>query len=183
MGWVAVDPLLLAGPRPAFGPPLSDETPRSGAARPDHPLIAWLERQRSGGTARDEAETVAKRLARALAERYRLARTFGGVPAGLPVGPSPAQWASVYEAARTATDATALRRDLFEGTDAICKPRAENWTDQFRDEAGLRSFHDWFRDAAADAAATVAALRLFGREAQRIAQREYGRGGREEGTT
>jgi hypothetical protein len=148
-------------------------------AKPDHPLIAWLEGQAGGGKRRGAAEERAKELAEALGARYRLARAYAGVPDVLPIGPSPAQWGSVYEAARLAQDIADLRRTLFGGDRAICKPRGENWQDQFRDDQGVRSFHDWFQGVAQAADLTVEALRRFGREAQRIAQSQHGRSDRQ----
>ena len=168
---VSVDPQLLAGPAPVVAP---------GAS---HPLITWLTAGQAGSATRSAAEQQAQAQAKALAERYRLARAFIGLAANQPIGPSPAQWGSIYERARTADDLVALRQALFAGDDALCKPRGEGWRDQFRDETGdetaIRSFFDWFQAVATDQLQSVQALRVFGREAQRIAQREYGRAGHE----
>lgn len=177
LGRVCVDPKLLATPHPKFDKPINLPEQRQGSSKPqDDPLIRWLERQQSGGRSRREAEVEAKTQKQALAERYRLARAFAGVPSHIPVGPSPAQWGSVYEAARTATDRAALIAALFDGNNAICKHTGENWRDQLRDDEGVCSFRDWFKDSAVAGLTSVAAFRLFGREAQRIAQVEYRRG-------
>lgn len=184
LGRVCLDPRLLATAQPAFDPAIADRMPAVAAPRPPaNPLIVWLEGQRSGSTARRAAEVEAKAQAKALESRYRLAHAYAGIPDGLPVGPSPAQWGNVYEAARTATDRNALRAALFDGANAICKEIGENWKDQFRDDQGVRTFRNWFKDTALAGLTSLQALRLFGREAQRIAQRAHGRGDRQERQT
>ena len=135
----------------------------------------WLTSGQAGSATRGAAEQQAREQTKALAERYRLARAFIGLAANQPIGPSPTQWGSLYERARTADDLTTLRRTLLEGDDAICKPCGEGWQDPFRDETGVRSFFDWFQVVATDQLESVQALRFFGREAQRIAQLEHGR--------
>jgi CRISPR-associated protein Csx10 len=179
LGRVCLDPQLMATLRPDFADPFEGESSAQPAPRPEHPLIAWLEGQTTGGATRRAAEEQSKALARELSRRYSLARAYAGIPDALPIGPSPAQWGSVYEAARTANDIAALRRTLFEGDNAVCKPRGENWQDQFRDGAGVRSFRDWFHYAVQGQGITVETLRRFGREAQRIAQGQHGRGDRQ----
>jgi hypothetical protein len=178
LGRVCIDPILLAGARPSFAEPIKPAKPgeQETAAPPDEPLIRWLERQQSGSESRSAAEVEAKAQSKALAACYRLARTFTGVPEHVPVGPSPAQWGSVYEAARTAINRADLFAALFDDDNAICKQNGENWREQFRDDEGVRTFRDWFRDSGAHRLTSVAAFRLFGREAQRIAQAEYRRG-------
>ncbi len=178
LGCVCVDPALLATSRPAFGEVIEPESAPARVERPSHPLVRWLEAQGRRGGDRGQAEAVAKDLAGELKRRYSLARTYAGVPQHLSVGPSPAQWGSVYEAARNANDIAALRRTLFEGDNAVCKPRGENWQDQFRDDQGVRRFRDWLQGVVQGGDITVEALRRFGREAQRIAQREHGGGDR-----
>lgn len=179
LGRLCPNPALLVGERPHFGAPIQASTAKPPPARPGHPLVAWLEGQAGGGKQRSAAERQAKYLAAELSRRYALARAYAGVPDGLPIGPSPAQWGSVYEAARRSSDLAGLRRALFEGNGAICKPRGENWQDQFCDDQGVRSFRDWFHGVAQAADLTVETLRRFAREAQRIAQREHGRGERQ----
>lgn len=179
LGRLCLNPALLADATPGFGKPIQTGTAESPPARPNHPLVDWLARQAGAGKTRSDAEAGAKALARELHLRYALARAYAGIPDGLPIGPSPAQWGSVYEAARLARDIAALRRTLFDGDGAICKPKGENWQDQFRDDQGVRSFRDWFKDVAQAADLTVETLRRFAREAQRIAQCEHGRGERQ----
>jgi len=179
LGQVSVDPQLLAGPAPVFAAPMTTQ-PTGAPVTPgaSHPLIAWLAAGQAGSATRSAAEQQARGQAKALVERYRLARAFIGLAANQPIGPSPAQWGSVYERARTADDLVAIQQALFAGDNALCKPCGEGWQDRFRDETGVRSFFDWFQ-AATDQLESVQALRFFGREAQRIAQREHGRAGYE----
>lgn len=184
LGQVSVDPQLLAGPAPVFAAPTTAQpTEAPVAPGASHPLITWLTAGQAGSATRSAAEQQARAQAKALAECYRLARAFIGLAANQPIGPSPAQWGTIYERARTASALAELRQALFEGNDALCKPPGEGWQDRFRNETGVRSFFDWFQAAATDQLQSVQALRVFGREAQRIAQREHGRAGHERTST
>jgi hypothetical protein len=184
LGWLVPDPLLLgrAEPEfaPAFKPKEGQETPPLRPAHSD--LLDWLEAGTKGATDRSTAEGTARGFRDALKERYRLARAFAGVPDTLPIGPSPAQWGTVYEAARTADSQQLdqLKGKLFGGTNPICKPVGEGWQDQFRDDRGVRSFFAWFSSQFdGTPQPTVAAIRFFSREALRVAQGVHGRVERE----
>lgn len=178
LGWVSLDPSLLSAPQPSFAAPKAAEEVEAEAkaepVRPNHPLILWLEAEYRRGQGRQADEQASRNLRDALDRRYQLARRYAGVPEHLPIGPSPAQWGTIYEAARThdSGDLAGLKKRLFEGADALCKPQAENWQDQFRDEKEIRSFHDWFKETAENLP-SVQALRLFAREAQRVAAKHY----------
>jgi len=175
LGWVSVDPKLLAKPEPAFSE-CRDSTDSQSTSRPNHPLIAWLEAERKQEIGRRADEQQTQSLREALNERYRLARAYAGVPEHLPIGPSPAQWGTLYEAVRKddSQDLDGLRARLFVGNNALCKAAGENWQDPFFDDQGLRTFFDWFK-AAAETLPSVQALRLFTREAQRVAGCHHGR--------
>lgn len=175
LGWVSVDPQLLAQPEPVFGEcrhTLESQPP----SRPAHPLIAWLEVEQGGGERRRVAETQVQDLRKKLEHCYDQARRYAGVLEHLPIGPSPAQWGTLYEVARQddSQDLAGLRMRLFVGNNALCKAAGENWQDQFFDDQGVRTFFDWFK-AAAETLPSVQALRLFTREAQRVAGRHHGR--------
>ncbi len=176
LGQLSVAPRLLAKAEPTFVAHLpSRATGTPVAPATSHPLIEWLITGQESSATRSAAEQQARKQAKALAESYRLARAFIGLAVNQPIGPSPAQWGSIYERVRTADALATLRQALFEGDDAICKPHGEGWQDRFRDTVGVRSFFDWFRVVAAEQLESVQAFRFFGREAQRIAQREQGR--------
>lgn len=180
LGRVCLDPRLLSAATPDFEAQIT--TASAGpepAPRPNHPLITWLETGRQRGTERSAAERQAKRLTPELANRYRLARAFAGVADDLPIGPSPAQWGTVYEHARVADDLAALKQALTTGENAVCKPTGEGWQDQFRDASGIRCFADWFRGAL-DELDSLHAVRAFAREAQRTAKQAGGRDYRQE---
>lgn len=176
LGQVCIDPAWLHADPPRFAPPIEASGPPKLPRPADDALICWLEARAAGGATQRAAEQAAKQQARALAERYAAARAYNGTASQLPIGPSPAQWGSVYEAARQAGDRDGLRAALFDGTDAICKPTGENWQTSLRDDAGVRSFRDWFESSGFPALTSVDAVRRFARAAQRIAQREYRRG-------
>ncbi|WP_295888515.1 hypothetical protein [uncultured Thiohalocapsa sp.] len=176
LGRVCIDPELLADANgdatPVFAPAVSAQ-PKPAPSRPDDPLITWLERRRRSGAARRAAERAARAQALELARICRLARAYGAVPDHLPVGPSPAQWGSVLELARTQSSLNAARAALFDGADAICRAAAEGWQDRFRDAGGERSIRDWLRDSALPSLPDIAALRLFAHAAQAVAGTEH----------
>lgn len=175
LGRVSIDPVLFGSGHPCFAKAFAPDKRQPAPKPANDPLIRWLEDQQAGSKSRGDAEVEAKKQKRALGKRYQLARTFAAVPAHVPIGPSPGQWGSVYDAARTATSRAELLAALFDGDNAICKENGENWRDQLRDSQGVCTFRDWFRDSATTGLTSVAAFRLFAREAQRIAQTEYRR--------
>ncbi|MFB1487668.1 MULTISPECIES: hypothetical protein [unclassified Thiocapsa] len=182
LGRVAVAPALLSAAVPVFDTlPHTETTVRESVERPDHPLIDWLQGSQQLGAERRMAEKQARVLALQLERRYQLARAFSGLAVNLPVGPSPAQWGTVYEQARVATDLAKLRGSLFDGGNAVCKPKGEGWQDQFRDESVILTFADWFQAASVELN-SLHAFRAFGREAQRAAKQVGGRDQRLEGT-
>lgn len=184
LGWLCLNPVLLGDAQPRFSPRVPLPSPPV-AARPDDPLIAWLEASRAAGDSRDRLAARVREQRTQLRNIYQAARAFSGIPPDQPCGPSTAQWGSVYEYLRQADSSdtqenlAAIERDLFEGPNALCKGQAEGWQDSFGDTQGLRNFRDWFR-ASVPALASVAALRLFTREAMRVAQGEKGRSHRQE---
>lgn len=178
LGRVWVNPPLLSGPEVELRQPvIQDERSVAAIPRPDLPLIRWLEAQRDAGKARRDAEEQARKLFEDLEERYRLARTYAGLGDETPIGPSPSQWGSVLAKAKKAGNREDLRRKLFEGDDAVCKPRGEGWQDAFRDGVGLRSFQGWLES---ELPANLDAIRAFARRAMELARREHGRAARQE---
>lgn len=176
LGWVSINPELLARKEPQFAAPI-DAPSVEEPSRPEHPLIAWLEAEQGGDTHRREAENQVKDLRKELEKCYNLARRYAGVPEHLPIGPSPAQWGTIYEVARNhdSRDLAGLKQRIFnDGDNALCKAKGENWQDPFRDTQGLGTFFDWFKTKA-EALSSVQTLRLFTREAQRVASRQHGR--------
>ncbi len=174
LGWVSVDPALLATAQPVFASAIPAASVKSEPSEPqDAPLIAWLKAERGEDKVLREAEKRTRAAGTNLKKCYELARAYAGVPAHLPIGPSKAQWGSVYEKARAEDSANFdwLKRDLFEGANPVCKPAGEGWQDAFRDDAGVRNFCAWFSDAI-DTLKTVQTVRLFAREAMRVADRE-----------
>jgi hypothetical protein len=182
LGWLVPDPLLLGQAEPQFAPAVEPKEGQKPPSQPVHPLLEWLKAGTKGANDRSTAEGAARRYRDELKERYRLARAFSGVPDTLPIGPSPAQWGSVYETARMeeSQQLEQLKGKLFGGTNPICKPTGDGWQDQFRDDQGVRKFHEWFKSLFDQAPPpTVAAMRFFAREALRVAQGVHGRGERE----
>jgi CRISPR-associated protein Csx10 len=174
LGWVSVNPQLLATAQPKFASAISAAPASLAPKRPkNESLIVWLEQQQTDDQARSADEHSVREYRNELKRRYGLARAYAGVPDHLPIGPSKAQWGSVYEQARMEDSANfaKLKRELFDGTNAICKPEGEGWQDVFRDAAGVRKFRDWLI-VTVDALATVHKVRLFAREAIRVADRE-----------
>ena len=184
LGWLCVNPALLANAQPSFALRIQ-ASPTASPPPPDAPLIRWLAAGRDDLINRNRLEAGVRQHRNLLKDTYRLARTFSGIPPDQPCGPSNAQWGSIYEYLRQADSAetpenlAGIERHLFEGGNALCKEQAEGWQDCFRDAQGPRTFRDWFR-ATVQGLQSVPALRLFTREAMRVAQGEKGRGQRQE---
>lgn len=178
LGQVSVNPRLLAKETPEFAPAIRLATAVSAPSHPEPPLIAWLKAQHTEDDQRRHAEKVASAQQERLKECYRLARIYAGVPEHLAIGPSPAQWGSIYEAARNADtdDFNALKKLLFADATmpAVCRQEGEGWQDEFCDtqDNKIRSFYRWFKDLV-DELASVQALRFFARNALRTAQGQH----------
>lgn len=182
MGRISIDPRLLADAMPLFTPrTLSGTTYANSPSVPDHPLVRWLKKQSDNDSAHRQAERQGRDKAAELKRCYQLARAYAGFSDSMPVGPSPAQWGSVYEKARLESEQGALRQALLVGENATCKPKGEGWEDAFCDAAGVRSFFDWF-NSAVDDFQSVPAFRVFAREAQRVARAEQRRDNHRETT-
>ena len=177
LGWLWANPPLLSTLHPVLAERTMREEPAAALPRPEHPLIRWLEAQQGAGKTHRDAEKRARKLAQDLVERYRLARAYAGLAEEIPIGPSPSQWGSVLAKAKEVADSAGLRRSLFDGDGAVCKPKGEGWQDAFCDDAGLRSFHAWLKNVLPS---DLNAIRAFARRAVDLARREYGRGNRQD---
>jgi len=197
LGRLSIDAKLLADGHPAFEEPLPEPTDAKtpDVKKPEHPLIVWLEELGKSDAERQAAERASQSLRKRLKDCYASARKFAGVPDHLPIGPSPAQWGTLYEAARVAESANPgkLRNTIFDQQDGLCKRKGEGWQDEFRETGGKEviSFYDWFSKVARLSSSDqlpeniidrVQTLRLFLREAQRVAQHEHGRADHQEET-
>lgn len=172
LGRIAVQPEILAHAHPRFtASPVSqaDTMPVSPALSDyERNLLDWL----SAGSAAAEIVSKAETRARDLFKKWRdllnNARYF--VSDAQQVGPSAQQWGCVRDLA-SQYDGADLRRALFEGDDAACKPTASGWGDTIDGNRGNHgsTLCAQFKKALGDApdARMVAA---FVREAQRHAR-------------
>jgi len=128
LGQVWINPPLLSTVHPRFDAAAPAAAPNNSAeTKPDHPLVAWMRDQMNARSTSDTEER-----AQNIAKRYRDAIETTRNALGYPdfatdFYPSRSQWGSVYEAARTRSDAE-LFRALFVGDDAIIKPQGKGWT-------------------------------------------------------
>lgn len=199
LGRLSVNAKLLADGHPAFEPALQAPAPADtkvvSVKKPEYPLLAWLEEIGKSDKERQAAEQASQSLHKRLKDCYINARKFAGVPEHLPIGPSPAQWGTLYEAARIADSAKPgeLRKAIFDKEDGLSKRTGEGWQDEFREtiSKGVISFYDWFSKVARLSGVQsektsgdqppdiiidkVQTLRLFLREAQRVAHHQHGR--------
>lgn len=175
LGCLSVNAQLLADDHPQFAPPVASASQQlKTQPKPDHPLIVWLEQQRGSAEIRQQAEKASETLRQRLKDCYANAHKFSGVSDDLPIGPSPAQWGTLYEAARVADSAnlSKLRTMIFDEKNGLCKETGDGWQDEFRDTHQIHSFFSWFQ-AETETIASVQTLRLFLREAQRVARHEH----------
>ncbi len=174
LGRIAVQPALLDAGHPQFAAPASE--PAQAATVPDsmseyeQGLLAWLsavdDAERSGRKA--EADAVA--LFRKWRKQLDKASYFA---AGTqPVGPSSSQWGGVRDIA-SQYDGVGLRRALFEGDGAACKPTARGWGDTTDGNRSTESstLSAWFRKALGEAP-DARMVSAFVREAQRFAHKD-----------
>lgn len=124
LGRVWVNPPLLSNKQPTFDSTQAEDSSAVPPAKPDHPLIAWLEAQT--GDWKTEAEASAAEIAEAYREAAKSARRAAGVADGVSFAPSKSQWGRVLEAACTRAG-EALFAALFEGDSAVVKTTAEGW--------------------------------------------------------
>ena len=133
LGRILVNPSLLEGKTPDFGDRSEPNEARPVTARPDDPLIAWLESRTGSGDIKIDRR--ARQLARDFMTGLDRARRLAGVAPDRAFGPSKAQWGTVFEAARN-TPGKHLFTRLFDGDNACIKPSAEGWREQVRKADG-----------------------------------------------
>ena len=188
LGRLWLNPPLLAHWQPVFEPLVATATGESRAvARPDHPLIDWLEAV--DGSHRHRVEERVRTLFVEWRELLRRSRRDAGLSEDVARGPSASQWSSVGEAARRISGDKLLAQ-LFEASNGIIGKSAKapnkgwnpGWSDEYREEGGswwalgawlqqrLRSEREQFDEATF--AELVAGLAHRARDAARRKQGE-----------
>ena len=142
LGQVAVNPPLLQSAQPCFEHAHAADNTASTHARPDHPLIDWLEHSQHAVSARKTIQENAERFAKELATCYDHARAYLGGNS-LPVGPSPSQWGNVIDALRGGE-----RGKLFDRHNGVARADMKGWEDGIgKTKAGTQMcFSDWFAE-------------------------------------
>ncbi len=174
LGAVQVNPKLLQQEKPDWPTPVSVDAV-SEIPPPEHPLVAWLENQRSV-TGQGEADST-KGDREQLEALYHAARRYRGDPPGTLVGPGNSQWGRVVQTARDYRNAQPgdLSERLFNARDGICRDKHnENWgvTTQRRAEAEPTTFRDWLKAQIDEARDPLARLDALARLAKDYIRRE-----------
>ncbi len=79
----------------------------------------------------------------------KASRRFQGISEEAAYGPSRAQWGTVLEKARSATD-NALHRALFDGDDAVIKATGEGWNIEVKEGQKYLPLARWLEQHFAD---------------------------------
>lgn len=143
LGRVWVNPPLLSATHPPFAPESGDAPSAGAPAKPQHPLIIWLENQ--SGTRKSEAEAEADKIAEEYRQRVTAARRNAGVGSEVAFGPSRSQWSRVFDAARHRSGQD-LYDALFEGDSAIIKVSGEGWNVETLANGRWQKLGEWLRE-------------------------------------
>jgi CRISPR-associated protein Csx10 len=155
----------------------SDPEPKVLSTATQYTLLKWME-TRAGGTTAD-IKTDVDAWIKQLTEMYRIGNRDMASGERRSVGPSPSQWGKVMEAVKSADSID--EEKLFDAASGLCKANAVGWQDKVFATNKAQSFHDWFKEKCSSSAAVapnkcegkkynIALLRLFTREAMRVAK-------------
>jgi len=149
LGRVWVDPPLLSGAKPQFKPHAQHEPKTGEVPEPAHPLVGWLKAAAGIGW-KQEAEEWARKFETRYLEAVKVSRSLHGIPPHVAYGPSRSQWGTVLEKAKSATGHE-LHRRLFDGDDAVIKPKGEGWDiEVMDDDKNYSVMADWLKDQFAE---------------------------------
>lgn len=146
LGCIAANAPILAHGSPRFeSQEGSAEEIDTHSAMPPLPLARWLTARAALSGREDSARIWAEAQAVGLEQLYESAYRLAGLARGVPCGPGRAQWGQVLDAAKSQTEAEALRITLFEGQAPICAGKAnEDWRQEGMAEDGAYiTFTDW----------------------------------------
>lgn len=141
LGEVSINPKLLEGYHPVFSSKDSIFSTKH-VARPDDPLIRFLERRVAGRSLEKDSKDWAEKKVIELSLMYRSAREFNGVKSSEPFGPSRAQWRRVSDAVN-GQDIAGLEKCLFDQNTGVCKEKDEEWG--IKINTG-KTFLSWLKD-------------------------------------
>ncbi len=147
LGRLWIDPPLLATVQPTFQQPAQQEPKTGEVSEPAHPLVGWL-KAAAGISWKQEAEQWAREFETLYLKTVDASRSLHGIPPHVAYGPSRSQWGTVLERAKSATG-DAVHQRLFDGDDAVIKPKGEGWDIEIRveEEEGTRylTVADWLK--------------------------------------
>jgi len=143
LGRLWIDPPLLQGVHPSFAGRSAAAPETAPAPEPDHPLVSWL-KAAAGANWKTEAEQRAREFEKIYLAKLDESRRIHGVPEEVAYGPSSSQWGTVLEKAKSATG-NALHDALFDGDDAVIKPKGEGWDIEVKDGQDYLSLAEWLK--------------------------------------
>ncbi len=148
LGRLWIDPPLLAGEQPEFAKHDESGSKTEIVAEPRHPLVKWL-KAAAGISWKQEAEQWARAFEKTYLDVLNASRRLHGIPEQVSFGPSRSQWGTVLEKAKSATG-DALHRRLFDGGDAVIKPKGEGWDIEVKEGDRYLTVADWLKDQFAE---------------------------------
>jgi len=143
LGRVWVDPPLLSGAKPQFKPHAQHEPKTGEVSEPAHPLVGWL-KAAAGISWKQEAEQWAREFETLYLKTVESSRSLHGIPPHVAYGPSRSQWGTVLEKAKSATG-NAVHQRLFDGDDAVIKPKGEGWDIEVKEGGRYLTLADWLK--------------------------------------
>lgn len=116
--------------------------------KPDTPLANWLDKKTQGQAKVYADKHHAEQLISVLHKLYKNARTYAGIEAHIPIGPSASQWALIVEAGKLhQRDKQIFMRVVFDPEKGICDSKDEGWNTMTKQEHGkLMSFSTWLQN-------------------------------------
>jgi hypothetical protein len=145
LGQVWLNPALLANQQPTFeaSAPLADKPKGLSKPAKEPELIAWLRKQNTDQSSKQNFARETKRIARGYGDLMQSARDLKGLDPNVPIGPSHSQWGAVLAAAKSQRELATF----MNAPDGSFKSRGEGWKDEFWQdkEQKMYSFYDWFK--------------------------------------
>lgn len=144
LGQVLINSAFLTQASPPFAsfPEQAVTEQETKPSRPSGRLVDWLDAHSGSNQARTEAQKWAEEKVAELGKLYRQACAYNGLAVCQLAGPGRSQWGRVEEAAKQ--QPAELLSALFDGDDAICKAKDEDWAAHYG-AAKDATYIDWLK--------------------------------------